>query len=109
MESPAPFSGSKIALFKDRDILVVPDILANAGGVVVSYFEWVQDLQAFFWEEGEINNRLVTALGPDHDPEVLAVLNIVWSGALLQVGMGHARVERMGERLATATRMVLNA
>jgi glutamate dehydrogenase (NAD(P)+) len=41
-----------------RSVLVVPDILANAGGVVVSYFEWVQDLQAFFWSEEEINDRL---------------------------------------------------
>jgi glutamate dehydrogenase (NAD(P)+) len=39
-------------------ILVVPDILANAGGVVVSYFEWVQDLQSFFWEEDEVNLKL---------------------------------------------------
>jgi glutamate dehydrogenase (NAD(P)+) len=45
-------------VFRERKILLVPDILANAGGVVVSYFEWVQDLQAFFWEEGEINKRL---------------------------------------------------
>ncbi|MDQ6746538.1 MAG: Glu/Leu/Phe/Val dehydrogenase, partial [Candidatus Dormibacteraeota bacterium] len=45
-------------IFKQRKVLLVPDILANAGGVVVSYFEWVQDLQAFFWEEGEINRRL---------------------------------------------------
>lgn len=45
-------------ILKDRGILVVPDILANAGGVLVSYFEWVQDLQAFFWEEDEINQRL---------------------------------------------------
>jgi glutamate dehydrogenase (NAD(P)+) len=45
-------------IFKERNVLLVPDILANAGGVVVSYFEWVQDLQAFFWEEGEINRRL---------------------------------------------------
>ncbi len=38
--------------------MVLPDILANAGGVTVSYFEWVQDLQANFWEEDEINERL---------------------------------------------------
>jgi glutamate dehydrogenase (NAD(P)+) len=42
----------------DRGIMVLPDILANAGGVTVSYFEWVQDLQANFWEEDEINARL---------------------------------------------------
>ena len=45
-------------ILNDRGILVVPDILANAGGVVVSYFEWVQDLQAFFWTEEEVNGRL---------------------------------------------------
>jgi glutamate dehydrogenase (NAD(P)+) len=41
-----------------RGVLVVPDILANAGGVTVSYFEWVQDLQAYFWSEAEINEHL---------------------------------------------------
>jgi glutamate dehydrogenase (NAD(P)+) len=45
-------------ILQDNGVLVVPDILANAGGVVVSYFEWVQDLQAFFWEEDEVNARL---------------------------------------------------
>ena len=45
-------------VLKERGILLVPDILANAGGVVVSYFEWVQNLQAFFWEEDDINRRL---------------------------------------------------
>lgn len=42
----------------ERGIMVLPDILANAGGVSVSYFEWVQDLQENFWEEDEINQRL---------------------------------------------------
>ncbi len=42
----------------DRDIVVVPDILANAGGVTVSYFEWVQDLQSFFWGVEEITQKL---------------------------------------------------
>lgn len=46
------------AILAERGVLVVPDIVANAGGVTVSYFEWVQDLQSFFWTEAEINERL---------------------------------------------------
>ena len=46
------------AILADRNILVVPDVLANAGGVTVSYFEWVQDFSSFFWSEDEINQRL---------------------------------------------------
>jgi glutamate dehydrogenase (NAD(P)+) len=42
----------------ERGVPVVPDILANSGGVIVSYFEWVQDIQAFFWTEEEVNRRL---------------------------------------------------
>ncbi len=44
------------------DIFVIPDILCNAGGVIVSYFEWVQDLQQFFWDEAEVNDRLYRVL-----------------------------------------------
>ena len=42
----------------DKGVFIIPDILCNAGGVTVSYFEWVQDLQSFFWGEDEINERL---------------------------------------------------
>jgi len=45
-------------ILTDKDVLVVPDVLANAGGVTVSYFEWVQDFSSFFWTEDEINARL---------------------------------------------------
>jgi glutamate dehydrogenase (NAD(P)+) len=45
-------------LLSERDVLVVPDVIANAGGVTVSYFEWVQDFSSFFWSEAEINERL---------------------------------------------------
>ena len=53
-------------LFK-KGIVVLPDILANAGGVTVSYFEWVQDLQEYFWEEDEVNRRLEKVMGKAFD------------------------------------------
>ena len=46
-------------ILNDKGVLVVPDVIANAGGVTVSYFEWVQDFSSFFWSEDEINARLV--------------------------------------------------
>jgi len=45
-------------ILHEKGVLVVPDILANAGGVTVSYFEWVQDRAGFFWRESEVNDRL---------------------------------------------------
>lgn len=45
-------------ILRDKGVLVVPDVIANAGGVTVSYFEWVQDFSSFFWTEDEINLRL---------------------------------------------------
>jgi glutamate dehydrogenase (NAD(P)+) len=53
-----PLTPDADRILHDRDVFVIPDILANAGGVIVSYFEWVQDLQAFFWEGEEINTKL---------------------------------------------------
>jgi glutamate dehydrogenase (NAD(P)+) len=46
-------------ILRERNVLVIPDVIANAGGVTVSYFEWVQDFSSFFWSEDEINARLV--------------------------------------------------
>jgi glutamate dehydrogenase (NAD(P)+) len=60
------------AILARRGIFVVPDILANAGGVTVSYFEWVQGLQHFLWTEDEVNNRLISLMQQAFR-EVLAV------------------------------------
>jgi glutamate dehydrogenase (NAD(P)+) len=54
----APLTTEADAELNARGVLILPDILANAGGVVVSYFEWVQDIQAYFWGSGEVNSRL---------------------------------------------------
>jgi glutamate dehydrogenase (NAD(P)+) len=54
----SPTSPAADEILTDKGILVVPDVMANAGGVVVSYFEWVQNLQHFRWDEREVNDRL---------------------------------------------------
>jgi glutamate dehydrogenase (NAD(P)+) len=59
---PTTTAGDQV--FEDRGILVVPDVIANAGGVIVSYFEWVQDFSSFFWSEDEINQRLEQIIVP---------------------------------------------
>jgi glutamate dehydrogenase/leucine dehydrogenase len=58
-------------ILQRRGVLVVPDILANAGGVVVSYFEWVQDRYGYFWKEAEVNERL--------EEKMVAAFDAVWS------------------------------
>lgn len=72
------------AVLRERgDIYVLPDLLCNSGGVIVSYFEWVQDLQQLFWEENEVNQRLTQLL----------------DRAFHQVSARAAR-ERVGNRIA---------
>ena len=60
-------------ILAERGVLVVPDVICNAGGVTVSYFEWVQDFSSFFWDEDEINERL--------DRIMMNALNNIWDRA----------------------------
>jgi glutamate dehydrogenase (NAD(P)+) len=59
----APVTPDAESYLTERGVLLIPDILANAGGVIVSYFEWVQDIQAFFWDATEVNQRLEQIMG----------------------------------------------
>ena len=54
----SPTTPAADEILADKGVFVVPDVMANAGGVVVSYFEWVQNLQHFRWTEDEVNERL---------------------------------------------------
>jgi glutamate dehydrogenase (NAD(P)+) len=82
----------------ERGIHVIPDVLCNAGGVTVSYFEWVQDQQKFFWGADEVASRLKTQLhaAVDRVSEASARLNVGWRTAALSVAI---------ERVAEAARM----
>lgn len=54
-------------ILAEKKVFIIPDILANAGGVTASYFEWVQDRQGYFWAEDDVNHRLERILGESFD------------------------------------------
>jgi glutamate dehydrogenase (NAD(P)+) len=82
-------------IFLDRGITVVPDILANAGGVTVSYFEWVQNLQHFFWSEQEINQRLEEIVNRSY--EAVRQKALEKKGTSLRMGAYLLAVARVAE------------
>lgn len=79
----------------DRGILVMPDVICNAGGVTVSYFEWVQDFSSFFWTEDEINVRL--------DKIMVGALRNIWDKA------DHHKISLRTATFAVACERILNA
>ena len=79
----------------DRNVLVVPDVICNAGGVTVSYFEWVQDFSSFFWSEDEINVRL--------DKIMVDALKKIWDTA------DHLKVSLRTAAFAVACERILSA
>jgi len=85
----APTTSGGDRVLNDMGILVVPDILANAGGVVVSYFEWVQDNQNYFWSADEVKENLSSIMTRAiNDVETMsAEKKVTWRDAALMIGV----------------------
>ena len=78
-------------ILRERGITVIPDILANAGGVTVSYFEWTQNIQGFRWTEAEVNQRLSHILSTSYATirEVVRERSVDWRTAAFVVALGR--------------------
>ena len=79
------------AILHDKGVLVVPDILANSGGVIVSYFEWVQDKQNYFWSADEVKNNLseIMMRALKEVEETAAFRKVTWRQSALMLGVGR--------------------
>jgi glutamate dehydrogenase (NAD(P)+) len=86
------------AILHERGVFVVPDILANAGGVTTSYFEWVQDRHGYFWTEQEVNERLEAKM-------VQAFEGVLQTAQRFTVDMRKAAYIQAINRVATVTKM----
>ena len=86
------------AILHKHGVIVLPDILANAGGVTVSYFEWVQDLQEFFWEEDEVNRKLEKVMNR-------AFANVYATATKYDVDLRTGAYITAIERVAAATKV----
>ncbi len=90
---PTTFEADQI--LSEKGIHIVPDILANSGGVIVSYFEWVQDLQSFFWEANEVNQQL--------NRKMVNAFHEVWEVSEIgQISLREAAYQLGVERVAHA-------
>ena len=90
-----PITSEAQTYLENNGVFVIPDILANAGGVIVSYFEWVQGLQQFFWNEREVNEKLAEIM-------LLAFNRVAVSAEKYKCGMKTAALISSVERLSKA-------
>ena len=93
-----PVTTEADAILKEKGITVIPDILANAGGVTVSYFEWRQNMQSFYWNEDQVNERLKTMMDS-------AFNNVVALAEKKKISLREAALIIAVERVAESSRL----